>query len=258
MAQPEKRENSVLFSLRELRQIEESRVEEEESKVKNAEAAKLRAKQDEERRIRDEIEGKERAAADEVRRIKELELAREHEARIRVESTEAAERARHQAALEKERLEQEMALRRAEVAKKRPTWMLAVMFTAIAGLAGGIAFAIHKMGQSDADKAMAAAADVDRINAEKESKASAERVEKLEKEAAEMAAKVDIAIDNVAKAKDAADLAVAQGKLQALRKEQAEQASRVAAAKAAAEKAKRMGGLKISQKCIDNPLAKGC
>jgi hypothetical protein len=42
MAQPEKRENSVLFSLRELRQIEESRVSEEENAVRNAEAAKLR------------------------------------------------------------------------------------------------------------------------------------------------------------------------------------------------------------------------
>ena len=40
MAQPEKRENSVLFSLRELRQIEESRVSEEESAVRNAESAR--------------------------------------------------------------------------------------------------------------------------------------------------------------------------------------------------------------------------
>ena len=37
MAQSEKRENSVLFSLRELRQIEESRVQEEEHAVRSAE-----------------------------------------------------------------------------------------------------------------------------------------------------------------------------------------------------------------------------
>jgi len=43
MAQPEKRENSVLFSLRELRQIEESRVQEEEHAVRTAEQARIAA-----------------------------------------------------------------------------------------------------------------------------------------------------------------------------------------------------------------------
>jgi membrane protein involved in colicin uptake len=167
MAQPEKRENSVLFSLRELRQIEESRVSEEENAVRNAEAAKLRAKQDEERRIIDAAESKARAIADEQRRIKELELAREHESRLKLEATEAGERARHQAALEQDRLQQEMALRRAEVAKKRPTWMIGVMVTAVIGLAGGVAFAIHKAGKSDQDQAARAVAEQRAAEAEK-------------------------------------------------------------------------------------------
>ena len=42
MAQPEKRENSVLFSLRELRTIEESRVKEEEDAAQAAEQARVR------------------------------------------------------------------------------------------------------------------------------------------------------------------------------------------------------------------------
>ena len=61
MAQSEKRENSVLFSLRELRQIEENRVQEEEHAVRSAEQARVAAQQAEERRIRDEAEGKARA-----------------------------------------------------------------------------------------------------------------------------------------------------------------------------------------------------
>src|ERR1700748_2760578 len=58
MAQTEKRENSVLFSLRELRQIEENRVNEEEQAVRSAEQARVAAQQAEERRVREEAEAK--------------------------------------------------------------------------------------------------------------------------------------------------------------------------------------------------------
>src|SRR3990167_8450796 len=53
MAQPEKRENSVLFSLRDLRQIEENRVQEEEQAVRSAEEQKIRAKENAERAARE-------------------------------------------------------------------------------------------------------------------------------------------------------------------------------------------------------------
>src|SRR5678809_804403 len=58
MAQSEKRENSVLFSLRELRQIEENRVQEEENAVRSAEEARLRAQQEAERERRVVEEGR--------------------------------------------------------------------------------------------------------------------------------------------------------------------------------------------------------
>jgi DNA repair exonuclease SbcCD ATPase subunit len=258
MAQPEKRENSVLFSLRELRQIEESRVSEEESAIRNAEAAKVRAKQDEERRVREAAEAKERAIADEQRRIKELELAREHESRLKLEATEAAERARHQAALEQERLQQEMALRRAEVAKKRPTWMVAVMLTALVGLAGGVAFAIHKMGKSDEDQAARAVAEKNAADAQKAAKEAQETVDKLQRDLEDLDKRVGTAVDAVVAAQTDADRAGAKARLEKLRAEQAAQQQAIANAKAAADRAKRLGGLHVSQKCLDNPLAKGC
>jgi hypothetical protein len=258
MAQPEKRENSVLFSLRELRQIEESRVSEEESAVRNAEAMKLRAKQDEERRIRDEIEGKERAIADEARRIKELELAREHESRLRLEATEAGERARHQAALEQERLQQEMALRRAEVAKKRPTWMVGVMVTALIGLAGGLAFAIHKMNKSDDDAKKAEVARKEADQAVADAKKAAEEMDRMSKDLADLGDKAKSAQDAVNSATTQAQRDAANAQLAAVKKQQQEMEARAAAAKAAAERAKRLGGLHVSQRCLDNPLAKGC
>ena len=52
MAGPEKRENSVLFSLRELRQIEENRVQEEEDAVRTASQSRAAAQEAEAARIR--------------------------------------------------------------------------------------------------------------------------------------------------------------------------------------------------------------
>src|SRR5438309_6853800 len=77
MAQGEKRENSVLFSLRELRQIEESRVQEEESAVRTAEEARMRAQQAEEQRVRNEEEARVRAERDHERSIEEARVAAE-------------------------------------------------------------------------------------------------------------------------------------------------------------------------------------
>ena len=68
MSTPEKRENSVLFSLRELRQIEETRVQEEEDAARAQEEARIRAKMDAERRAREEVEARVRAQQDEERR----------------------------------------------------------------------------------------------------------------------------------------------------------------------------------------------
>ena len=65
-----------------------------------------------------------RAERDELRRIEDAKIAAEREAWLRVEAASAAERARHAIALEEHRIAQELELRRAEVAKTRPTWML--------------------------------------------------------------------------------------------------------------------------------------
>jgi len=83
MAQGEKRENSVLFSLRELRQIEENRVQEEENAVRSAEEARIRAKEEAERRRREEEEAKIHAEREHQRQVEEARLAAEREARLR-------------------------------------------------------------------------------------------------------------------------------------------------------------------------------
>ncbi|MBS1121621.1 MAG: hypothetical protein H6Q90_3849 [Deltaproteobacteria bacterium] len=258
MAQPEKRENSVLFSLRELRQIEENRVQEEESAVRTAEETRLKAQQDAERRRRDEEEAKVRAERDAQLQIETARENAEREARMRVESAEAAERQRQQAALEQQRLQQEMELRRADIAKKRPTWMLAVTGLAVVMAIGLIFVAVQWSRKSD-ESAESAKRDQERADeAEKAAKQAVELVDRLQRDLQDMDKKVSTAVDSVVSAQNDADRANANAKLKALQKEKYEMERRIQDAKDAADKAKRKKGATVSEECKNNPLAKGC
>lgn len=258
MAQSDKRENSVLFSLRELRQIEENRVEEEAHAVRSAEEARRMAIEAEDRRKRDEEDAKLRAERDHQRAIEDAKVAAEREARMRVESAEASERARQQAALEQQRLQQEMELRRAEVAKKRPTWMLAVTGIAIVGVIVAIIVGVRAYSQSQEDAQKREQAERASEEYGKQVKEAQALLEKAQKDLDENGAKVDKAISDVGAAQDAVALKAAQQRLQELQREQSEIRSRVEAAKAAAEHANRLKGVHISEECKNNPLAKGC
>jgi colicin import membrane protein len=258
MPTPEKRENSVLFSLRELRQIEESRVQEEEHAVRSAEEARARAMEEAERRVRDAEDAKIREERDHQRSIEESRVAAEREARMRVESTEATERQRHQATLEQQRLQQEMELRRAEVAKKRPTWMLAVTAIAVIGIALAVVVTINKMHETETHDATAQEAQKEAAQAKKDAEEAALKVHQLEQAVADQQDKIDKAVSDVANAKSAQDIANAQAHLVLLQKEQADMKAAAIAARAAAEKANRAKGIHVSQKCLDNPLAPGC
>ena len=99
MAETQKRESSVLFSLRELRSIEETRVKEEEDATKAAEEARIRAKMDEERRGRDAEEAKVKAQEDAARRDREAADQRAREDAVRVQEAEARHRAEQMAQL---------------------------------------------------------------------------------------------------------------------------------------------------------------
>ncbi len=133
----EKRENSVLFSLRELRQIEEDRVKQEEDaarqRVEDEKARKLEAErraQEEEERKRREIEDAERARADEAeRRIREEQL--------RLEETERKHRVEAQMRLEEQRLKMEIDAKVKASSTRRAKiliWSSVFMAVLVAGL----------------------------------------------------------------------------------------------------------------------------
>jgi hypothetical protein len=258
MAQGEKRENSVLFSLRELRQIEESRVQEEEHAVRSAEEARVRAQQEAEQRARNEEEARIRAERDHQRSIEEARVTAEREARMRVEAGEAAERARTQAELDRHRLQQEMELRRAEVAKKRPTWMLVVTGFALVAAVALIFFAVQKMNQSEEDNKNKQIAEQNAQKAIEESKEAQRKLESVEKDLESLEGNMKSAEDALMAAQNDADRQAARTKLAALQQQEFEAKQRVAQAKAAAEHAQRVQGIKTSDECKNNPLAKGC
>jgi colicin import membrane protein len=256
--QPEKRENSVLFSLRELRQIEENRVQEEENAIRTAEEQRVRAQQEAERRRREEEETRVRAERDAQLELERARENAEREARMRVEAAEAAERQRQQALLEQQRLQQEMELRRAEVAKKRPTWMLAVTFLALVGVVVAIVLVVKFQSSEQDSKEKELVAQRERDEAVKAAREAQEKVDQLEREATDMIGKINGAIGAVDAAQNDADRASAKARLAQLQRDQAEMQARIAKAKAEAARAQRLKGAKISAECQANPLAKGC
>ena len=149
----EKKESSVLFSLRELREIEEERIQEEHTAKKQAEADRIRAQQEAERRAREEEEGRRRAAEQAERAAREAVENREREERLRVEEAERRARVEAQANLEHQRMHKELEIRAIEAQKSKPTWLIAVAggLVLVVGILGYWAY--NRSQEADRDKA---------------------------------------------------------------------------------------------------------
>jgi colicin import membrane protein len=244
-----------LFSLRELRQIEENRVQEEERAVKSAEEARRFAAEEAERRRREAEEAKLREERDAQLQIEQAREGAEREARMRVESAEAAE-------LEASRLQQEMELRRAEVAKTRPTWMLAVTIIAAIAVIIAIPVAFWALGGKDEAKEEQAKVEAEakaKVEAaEKEKRELAQKVDELTKEVEKINESSTVVMNAARAAQKESDRLAALDKLAKLDQERRDVQRRLAEAQAAAARAERLRGASVSKACQDNPLAKGC
>jgi colicin import membrane protein len=145
----ERKESSVLFSLRELRSIEEERIAEEEAARRRADEERRKAAEESERRVRD-AEDARRLAAEEAERRGREEAERHHrEGRLRVEEAERRARVEAQAQLEQQRLHKEMELRAIEVQRKRPTALIAVAVLLLMAVGGLGLFAVKKSRESE-------------------------------------------------------------------------------------------------------------
>lgn len=199
-----------MTSLHELRSIEQQRIADERAARERVREAEEAARQAAEVARVAEIAAREKADRDERLRIEEARVAAEREARLRIEAHEAAERARLGAQLEQDRMAQEMELRRADIAKRRPKWMIAVTAIALAGGIGFGALAIDRMREADAAQHAKAQADADMAAAKQEMKEAVAKVEAMQKTLDELDAKVTEAQHAVEKASNALDLKHAQ------------------------------------------------
>ena len=142
----ERKESSVLFSLRELRSIEEERIAEEEAARRRAEDERRRVAEEAERRVREEHEARRQAAEEAERRGRDEVDRRDREERLRVEEAERRARVEAQANLDHKRMAHEMELRAMEVQRKRPTALIAVAVVLVVAV-GGLGFLAYKKSQ---------------------------------------------------------------------------------------------------------------
>jgi hypothetical protein len=187
MASSEKRENSVLFSLRELRSIEETRVKEEEDAAKSAEEARIRARMDEERRRADAEEAERQRQLEAARLERETAEARVREEALRIQEAEARARAEHQANLEAQRLNHEMEIRKTEASKKRPVALVVTMLIFAVITVGAVLFMVQRSNEK-------AEADRKRREAEVAAEKDREIAKQKDRETAELKATVDALI----------------------------------------------------------------
>ena len=172
-------ETSIMTSLDELRAIQHQRIADEKASFERERKAESDARTAAEQARLAVEETKVREERETILRIEQARVDAEREVRLRVEAAEAAERTRLQMHLEEQRRSDELELRRAEVAKKRPRWMLAVTGIAVCAGLGLTWFAIQRAHDADAANAITARAEKERAIAMAELEQSHEALSKL-------------------------------------------------------------------------------
>jgi len=245
---------SVVASLSELRAIEEQRIADELAARRAAEHARLAAIAAAEEARREADLARQREAHAAQLRIEQARLDAEREARMALEAAQAAELARQQAALAEQRLVQELDLRRQEIAKQRPTWMVVV--TALATLAAGalVWFAIERQRDVDAAQRERDASEARATTAKREMEEARAVLVKIEAEVAELDRRNDVLIAQLAKAQTAAEIREAKAAADREQAYQREVRERIRKQREAAEKAIRGQKVKIDEKCLTSSL----
>jgi len=245
-----------MTSLHELRAIEQQRIADERAAVARARDEEAAAAKAAEQARVDAEAAREKAERDERLRIEEARVAAEREARLRVEAAEVAERARHAALLEQDRLAQEMELRRAEVAKKRPTWMVAVTGIALAAGIGFAVFAVDRAHQADAAVEAKNRADADVAQAKADAAAAVARLDAMQRDLDELDGKVKQAQHALDVAKSEAERKQAQALLDAANAKARAAHDAWLKAKADKDHQDRIKGFKVDECGAKNVLCK--
>jgi hypothetical protein len=140
----ERRENSVLFSLRELRRIEDDRVKKEQDDATARLQAERAAREAAERAEREAIERKRREEEDRLRQIEEAKEAKEREGQIRLQEAERRARVEGEVRLQEERLRLEAHARVVHKSPIKAVIGVAAVIVLVAGIVGWKMYSNHQ------------------------------------------------------------------------------------------------------------------
>ena len=203
----ERRENSVLFSLNELRNIEQDRVRTEEETERQRIEAERRAREEEIRRAKEAEEAKRRAEEERVRRDQDEKerVVRENELRLK----ESERRAQIEAAAKLEQARIEAEARARIEGKKFPTTQVVLGVVGLVVVAGALmGYLVYNHNQELARTQ----AEMSRQAQEERQKLMAEeavRQKQLEKQLADLQGQLDKATNDAERAQIRAKMAVA-------------------------------------------------
>ncbi len=206
----EQKESSVLFSLKELMNLEEDRIRNEETERSAAAASAERARVEAERQAREAEEH--RIRAEEERRRSDEQRSREEQARLEairhaeVEKArvEAEQRARLEAMAAQQKHEQNLAVLQHDQGKKKLRNLLIGGVIGVLVLGSGAGFLAYSSYQDSQRKAAAL---------EAKNRDAEERAAKLEREMKDSQAKADSLVAALSSAKDDAERARLQKQL---------------------------------------------
>jgi hypothetical protein len=139
----ERRENSVLFSLKELRRIEDDRVKREEDEAKARVEAERAAKEAAARRAREEEDQRHRDEEDRLRRIEQEKESRTREEQMRLQEAERRQRVEGELRLQEERMRLEVQSRKGSSPIKAVVSVAAILVV-IAGVLGYRMYSQHQ------------------------------------------------------------------------------------------------------------------
>jgi len=141
----DRRENSVLFSLKELRKIEDDRVQREQDELTARREAERSAKEAAERAARDAEDRRRREEEERVRSVEEAKQKRLREEQLRLEEAERRARVEADMQLQQERMRLEVQHR----AKNSPVKAVVGVSVVIIAIAGGLGYKMYQQHQTE-------------------------------------------------------------------------------------------------------------
>jgi colicin import membrane protein len=142
---PEQRENSVLFSLKELRRLEDDRIRQEEAEVRAQAEAERKGREDAERRAREDVERRRRDEEDRVRRVEDEQVARTREEQMRLQEAERRARVEAEMRLQEERMRLEMQHKK----KHSPVKAVLTVAGLLVVIGGGVGYKMYSQHQAE-------------------------------------------------------------------------------------------------------------